>query len=185
MKRGFDSYSYTRQLPETNWVQLLRNLGYYLEKYDSEATLPNLLVDCRLYGVDPQWHYERSIKNIHNGKIVIHRGALTDYATIPRKFWSVIAPHEIRRPAIVHDILYDTIGQLRGKISNGRFRYYRKYADKLFRESMEYLEPQIPLWKRISAYRAVRAFGWIAIRMENRTKPNEKDISHLPPLENS
>lgn len=80
-------------------------------------------------------------------------GFVTDFASIPRLFWSIIPPHgSYAKAAMVHDYLY-TYG------TNGR-----KYADDVFNEGMVVLG--VSKLTRASMYWAVRIFG--ASRYEGR-----------------
>ena len=174
MSKGFDSYSHVRQLPGTDWWQLTADLGYYVQDKGLREGLAELVIASHIYGVERPWYYS-------GGKITVMAGALTDWATIPRKFWPVLAPQDVRRPALVHDVLYETIGEIRSKLSTHwhNYRHFRKIADQVFRESMRYTDPEIARWIQWAAYRAVRAFGGLAIRLENNSKP---DPTTIPPL---
>ena len=48
--------------------------------------------------------------------IVVPAGFETDLASVPRAAWALIAPWDVARAAIVHDILYKTIRQYRWKM---------------------------------------------------------------------
>ena len=78
--------------------------------------------------------------------ITVPAGFVTDLASIPRAFWSLLPPHgRYAKAAIIHDWLYATgIGG-------------REYADDVFLEAMEVLG--VSPWKRKTMYWAVRAFG--------------------------
>jgi hypothetical protein len=80
-------------------------------------------------------------------RITVPAGFVTDLATVPRVLWPLMAPsgqHQLA--AIVHDYLYQCVGAV------SRF-----LADAIFRDLMAHLD--VPLWRRVSAYYAVRAFG--------------------------
>ncbi|ECP7106303.1 DUF1353 domain-containing protein [Salmonella enterica] len=78
--------------------------------------------------------------------ISVPAGFVTDLATIPRIFWSVMPPDgKYAKAAIIHDYLYDNA--LRTK----------KKADLIFLDGMAVLG--VPKWKRIVMYLAVRIFG--------------------------
>lgn len=77
----------------------------------------------------------------------IPKGFVTDFASIPRVFWSVINPTELGDAGpIKHDWKY------RNGIGT------RAQADKAFLADME--DDGIGWWKRKTAYGMVRAFGW-------------------------
>ena len=80
--------------------------------------------------------------------ITVPEGFETDFASIPRIFWSIMPPTgRYSRAAVLHDYLYH--------LPNcSRF-----LADSLFRESMK--QRGVPLWKRLVIFYSVRFFGWI------------------------
>ena len=43
--------------------------------------------------------------------ITVPKGFVTDLASVPRAMWAFIAPFDVARAAIVHDLLYKTIRQ--------------------------------------------------------------------------
>jgi len=86
--------------------------------------------------------------------IVVPAGFVTDFASVPREFWSLEPPlGDAGKAAVVHDYLYAS-GGLGG-------RYSRAEADGIFREALG--ELGVPLWKRTLLWAAVRlggAGGW-------------------------
>jgi hypothetical protein len=79
-------------------------------------------------------------------QIVVPAGFVTDLATIPRLFWSIMPPDgEYAKAAIIHDFLY----------TNNTFERYR--CDQILEEAMEITG--VDLWKRKVIYAAVRLFG--------------------------
>ena len=44
-----------------------------------------------------------------NGEVTVPAGYITDLASVPRLAWAVIAPFDVARAAVVHDILYEKI----------------------------------------------------------------------------
>ena len=44
-----------------------------------------------------------------NGEVTVPAGYITDLASVPRIAWAVIAPFDVARAAVVHDILYEKI----------------------------------------------------------------------------
>tara|TARA_B100000035_G_C20958150_1_gene535197 strand:- start:453 stop:926 length:474 start_codon:yes stop_codon:yes gene_type:complete len=98
--------------------------------------------------------------------ISVPKGYITDLASVPRFCWAFIAPFDVARAAVVHDILYEKINTAykNGKILSEQNREkYRKVADDVFKEGMESAEPEVPKWKIWAAYNAVRVFGRWAI----------------------
>ena len=98
--------------------------------------------------------------------ITVPKGYITDLASVPRICWSFIAPFDVARAAVVHDIMYEKInGALKkGIIESKKEREcYRWIADRMFLEGMLSADPEVPKWKIWSAYYSVRMFGRWAI----------------------
>ena len=98
--------------------------------------------------------------------ITVPKGYVTDLASVPRICWSFIAPFDVARAAVVHDIMYEKINGAfkKGIIESKKEReIYRRIADNMFLEGMESAEPPVSKWKIKSAYWAVRMFGRWAI----------------------
>ena len=104
------------------------------------------------------------VKISSGGKITVPTGYITDLASVPRACWAFIAPFDVARPAVVHDILYERINAKRNDISKKEFAELRKLADDVFKQGMAATEPLVASWKKYSAYWAVRAFGRFAIK---------------------
>jgi hypothetical protein len=84
-------------------------------------------------------------------------GFVTDFASIPRPFWSLLPPDgEYTYPAIVHDYLY------------WQQQRPRDVADNIFRFGMQDL--RIPAWKIAAIYDAVHLFGGTAWEENARLK---------------
>ena len=84
-------------------------------------------------------------------------GTYTDFASIPRTLWAVFPRWgKYGNAAVIHDWMY--WDQSRS----------RKEADDIFLEGMEVLE--VPTWKRRAIYSAVRTFGGIAWKSNQRKK---------------
>ena len=98
-------------------------------------------------------------------KVHAPAGYDTDLASIPRVGWMVVAPWDVARAAIIHDVLY---GALREAFDNDWdvkvINEMRKAADNVFREGMQAAEPKIPNWKSNPCFWSVRPFGHWAIR---------------------
>ena len=107
--------------------------------------------------------------------ITVPTGFITDLASTPRLLWNVIAPFDVARAAIVHDLLYKSIRQYRwkkGLIEEDKelIENAKKASDKVFLLAMKDAEPKVSGWKIYSAWKAVDLFGrWSII-------PNEKNI---------
>ena len=99
-------------------------------------------------------------------KVHAPAGYDTDLASIPRVGWMVVAPWDVARAAIIHDVLY---GALRDAFRNGTMdvsliNEMRAAADRVFLEGMQAAEPRVPNWKAKPCYWSVRPFGRFAIR---------------------
>tara|TARA_Y100000389_G_scaffold200206_1_gene240136 strand:- start:9007 stop:9510 length:504 start_codon:yes stop_codon:yes gene_type:complete len=141
-------------LPPRNWVL---NKALRFKSDDLDNTEVKMLKEC---GVDC----------IDNGKnsatITVPKGYITDLASVPRVCWAFIAPFDVARAAVIHDIMYEKINGAfkEGVILTKKQReLYRSIADKVFRQGMENSEPSVPNWKIKSAYYSVRMFGRWAI----------------------
>ena len=107
--------------------------------------------------------------------ITVSSGFITDLASTPRILWAFIAPFDVARAAIVHDLLYKSIRQYRwkkGLIEEDKelIENAKKAADKVFLLAMKDAEPKVSGLKIYSAWKAVDLFGrWSII-------PNESNI---------
>ena len=98
--------------------------------------------------------------------VSVPKGYITDLASVPRFCWAFIAPFDVARAAVVHDILYEKINTAyKGEkiLTKHDRERYRKVADDVFKEGMESAGPPVPKWKIWAAYNAVRVFGRWAI----------------------
>ena len=104
---------------------------------------------------------------VSNKNVVsVPKGYITDLASVPRFCWAFIAPFDVARAAVVHDILYEKINTAyKGEkiLTKHDRERYRKVADDVFKEGMESAVPPVPKWKIWAAYNAVRVFGRWAI----------------------
>ena len=99
-------------------------------------------------------------------KVHAPKGYDTDLASIPRAGWILVAPWDVARAAIIHDVLY---GALRQALTNGAhdiklINEMRAAADRTFLEAMGHAEPPVKMWKAKPCYWSVRPFGRFAIR---------------------
>jgi ABC-type ATPase involved in cell division len=96
--------------------------------------------------------------------ITVPSGFITDLASTPRILWNVIAPFDVARAAIVHDLLYKSIRQYRwsvGLIEEDKelIKNAKVAADKVFLLAMKDAEPKVSKWKIYCAWKAVDLFG--------------------------
>lgn len=104
------------------------------------------------------------------GRIVVEAGFDTDYASVPRLFWSLYPPDGSYTPAaVIHDALYFYQCAPAG---NPRW-ITRAEADRVFLEAMTALG--VPALRRRLLYTAVRAGGWLAWRRNRRWHAEEAE----------
>ena len=104
--------------------------------------------------------------------VVVPRGFLTDFASIPRGLWNIFPPAGPYAPAaLVHDYLYTyaEIWQRNPIALDYDRRIDRKYADDAFREVMEVIG--VGRIKRNLMYRGVRLFGGKAWDAHRKARP--------------
>ena len=102
-------------------------------------------------------------------RITCKKGFKTDLASTPKFLWNLIAPWDIARAAIIHDLLYLKIRQYRAKMPEDMLSISlaKKAADNVFLMAMKDSEPKVASWKINAAYYAVVAFGrWSVIPRE-------------------
>ena len=102
--------------------------------------------------------------------MTVPRGYITDMASVPRAAWAFIAPFDVARAAICHDIMYEKLNAVRKKVNKKEFATMRAIADTVFLHGMEAAEPKVASWKKWSAYYAVRLFGRFAIKSSAKRK---------------
>ena len=95
--------------------------------------------------------------------IVVPKGFETDLASVPRAAWALIAPWDVARAAIIHDLLYKTIRQYRWKMKTKQDEELvakaKVISDKVFLLAMNDAHPPVAQWKKYSAWKAVDLFG--------------------------
>jgi hypothetical protein len=108
-----------------------------------------------------------------DGTITVPVGFETNLASVPRILWSVMAPWDVARAAVIHDRLYWHCVQCyhfmirRNSVElPDVWKPARAISDKVFLLAMQAAEPPISRWKAKAAYRAVRIFGARAARSE-------------------
>ena len=107
--------------------------------------------------------------NISPVAITVPTEFITDLASTPRILWAFIAPFDVARAAIVHDLLYKTIRQYRwNKGANEEDKELianaKKASDKVFHLAMKDADPKVSGWKIYSAWKAVDLFGRWSIK---------------------
>ena len=114
---------------------------------------------------------------IRGKRITVEKGFVTDLASLPRAAWAIIAPWDVARSAIIHDLLYKKIRQYRWMMKDHEKGEDKKLvkrakviADKVFHQGMKDADPKVPGWKIYCAWKAVDLFGrWSIV-------PNESNI---------
>lgn len=87
------------------------------------------------------------------GEILVPLGFITDGASIPQVFWSILSPFgDYFKAAVIHDFLYSSMND----------KFSRLQADLIFKEAMFNLG--VPWYRREIIFRAVRAFGCSSFR---------------------
>jgi len=105
--------------------------------------------------------------NVKGNKITVKKDFVTDLASVPRMCWAFIAPWDVARAAIVHDLLYKCIRQYRDKCSKTLkcsedpkvISAAKKASDNVFHMAMKDANPSVAGWKIAAAYYSVRMFG--------------------------
>lgn len=154
---GFDSSSLveTTDDPVFPWITR-RDLGYWISDEKLDMRLQRFAGHYQ--GVLKHWVYSPV-----RCKVTVRAPFPTDFGSIPRPAWAIVAPTDIRRPAILHDAHYRDAQALArmGWVLKVEAVRYRKLFDRILLESMRFTEPRIPEWKRWLVYYAVRAGGSI------------------------
>jgi hypothetical protein len=116
---------------------------------------------------------ERVGVKVKGSRITVKRDFVTDLASVPRMCWAFIAPWDVARAAIIHDLLYKRIRQHRKAHSKSLGKDMKviseakKASDDVFHMAMKDAEPPVAKWKIFAAYYSVRLFGrWSIIPRE-------------------
>ena len=104
---------------------------------------------------------------VKGSKITVRKDFVTDLASVPRMCWAFVAPWDVARAAIIHDLLYKRIRQYRAekkkKLGNWEdpkvIREAKRASDNVFHMAMKDANPSIAGWKIAAAYYSVRMFG--------------------------
>ena len=108
--------------------------------------------------------------DMRSGKVTAPAGLKTDMASVPKFMWWLIAPFDVARAAVIHDVLYSTIRHYRYHGGEDKVAFKaKKVSDLVFKHAMDDAEPPVPGWKKYLCYQAVNLFGKSSI------KPTEAD----------
>ena len=102
-------------------------------------------------------------KSKKSSTITVPVGFVTDLASVPRAMWWAIAPFDVARAAIIHDLLYKCIRQYRWKMKDKEdadlIKAAKVASDKVFLLAMNDADPKVARWKIYSSWKAVDLFG--------------------------
>ena len=149
-------------------------MGTFNDKIEAEFNPPRKWVLSRALTYR-NWHIDvKALEKIGvecpAHRITCKKDFVTDLASVPRVCWAFIAPWDVARAAIIHDLLYKRIRQYRGAGGNDKkvISEAKKAADDVFHMAMKDAAPSIANWKIASAYHSVRMFGrWSIIPRKN------------------
>ena len=154
-------------------------MGEFNDKIEAEFDPPRKWVLSRALTYR-DWHIDvKALEKIGvecpAHRITCKKDFVTDLASVPRVCWAFIAPWDVARAAIIHDLLYKRIRQYRAECSKGLknsedpkvINDAKKAADDVFHMAMKDAEPSVAGWKIAAAYYSVRMFGrWSIIPRE-------------------
>ena len=146
-------------------------MGKFNNKIESEFNPPRKWILSRMLtytnpDIDED-ALERVGVEVKGCKITVRKDFVTDLASVPRMCWAFVAPWDVARAAIIHDLLYKRIRQYRAekKKKLGNFedpkviREAKRASDNVFHMAMKDANPSIAGWKIAAAYYSVRMFG--------------------------
>ena len=146
-------------------------MGKFNNKIESEFNPPRKWILSRMLTyTNPEIDedaLERVGVEVKGCKITVKKDFVTDLASVPRMCWAFIAPWDVARAAIIHDLLYKRIRQYRAekkkKLGNWEdpkvIREAKRASDNVFHMAMKDANPSIAGWKIAAAYYSVRMFG--------------------------
>ena len=143
--------------PPREWV-LGRELSYTTQDLTADECRDLIAVGLKLSAVKRDTNKTETI--------TVPVGFKTDLASTPRTLWAVIAPFDIARAAIIHDLLYKTIRQYRwgnDNVDMELVKKAKKAADKVFKLAMADSTPPAKKWKQWAAWKAIDMFGHSSI----------------------
>jgi hypothetical protein len=139
-------------------------------QYSAFRLLLGRFRDPWYYLIEPIYWIPNIDQRTHFQAVEVPKGFVTDLASIPRPFWSVLRPDgEYAYAAIVHDYLYWT--QTRTRLM----------SDEILKSSMEDFD--VSRWKIQAIYNAVRQFGEAAWNENARLKADgeRRILKQFPP----
>ena len=151
-------------------------MGKFNDKIEAEFNPPRKWVLSRALTYTNPDIDEDALKRVgvkvKGHKIIVEEDFVTDLASVPRMCWAFIAPWDVARAAIIHDLLYKSIRQYRSKWKNSGnpnvISVAKKASDDVFYMAMKDAEPSVANWKITAAYYSVKMFGrWSIIPKKN------------------
>ena len=148
-------------------------MGKFNNKIEAEFNPPRKWVLSRMLtytnpDIDADALERVGIK-VTGSRITVKKDFVTDLASVPRICWAFIAPWDVARAAIIHDLLYKRIRQYRGAGGDDKkiISEAKEASDDVFHMAMKDASPSVAKWKVCSAYWAVKLFGrWSIIPRE-------------------
>ena len=148
-------------------------MGKFNNKIEAEFNPPKTWVLSRALSYQNVNIFSSALQDVGvkvpANRITCKKGFKTDLASTPKLLWNLIAPWDIARAAIIHDLLYLRIRQYRAKHPEDMesIKLAKKAADKVFLMAMQDADPKVASWKIKAAYHAVVMFGrWSIIPRE-------------------
>ena len=140
-------------------------MGEFNDKIEAEFNPPRKWVLSRALTYR-DWHIDvKALEKVGvecpAHRITCKKDFVTDLASVPRMCWAFIAPWDVARAAIIHDLLYKRIRQYRGAggDDNKIISEAKKASDDVFHMAMKDADPSVAGWKIAAAYYSVRMFG--------------------------
>jgi hypothetical protein len=148
-------------------------MGKFNNKIEAEFTPPKAWVLSRALSYQNDETDVQALESVGvkcpANKITCKKGFKTDLASTPKILWNLIAPWDVARAAIIHDLLYLRIRQYRLKNEDlddpnveqiqRAYKLAKKASDKVFLMAMKDADPAVPKWKMYAAYYAVVLCG--------------------------
>jgi hypothetical protein len=142
----------------------MKDFAYRLDRDRVDIAGSPLPAPLLTYVHEGQWELQAAYTYHDDATaITVPTGFRFDLSSVPRAFWSLIAPFEL---SIVAPLLHDFLYRYGGKPPDGAIEpprtYDRAAVDRMFRTIME--AEGVSAWRRTLAYAAVRTFGRSAWR---------------------
>ena len=148
-------------------------MGTFNNKIEAEFNPPKQWILSRALSYQNEEMEESPLQAVGikcpKSKITCSKGFKTDLASTPKILWNIIAPWDIARAAIIHDLLYLRIRQYRAKNPEDMLGISKakEASDNVFLMAMKDATPKVSSWKIYAAYYAVVLFGrWSIIPRE-------------------